>query len=132
MGTIDIDRSDPEVLTVRFRGTVEDAVFQAYLDVIAARVQQGKRYALLIDALEAGVPSPPQRRMQSEFTAKHQKTMVGVCCGIAFVISSPLIRGALTAMLWFQPMPVEHAIVGEVDEGRRWCRAQLSGATPAA
>jgi hypothetical protein len=83
MGTIDIDRSDPEVLTVRFRGTVEDAVFQSYLDVIYARLQQGKRYALLIDALDAGVPSPPQRRMQSEFTAMHQKTMEVVCCGVA-------------------------------------------------
>lgn len=125
MGSIDIDGSDPDLLTVRFSGTVDDASFQRYLDAVYTRMKAGKRYALLIDALDAAVPPPPQRRMQIDFTAKHHERMV-VCCGIAFVIGSPLVRGALTAILWFQPMPVEHAIVASVDEASSWCRAQIA------
>ncbi len=126
MGSIDIDRSDPELLTVRFNGSVDDAQFQHYLDAVYARMKQGKRYALMIDALAAGVPPPTQRRMQIDFTAKHQHEMA-VCCGIAFAIAHPLVRGALTAILWFQPLPVECSIVGSVDEATNWCRAQLAG-----
>ncbi|MBC7173876.1 MAG: hypothetical protein H5U40_15655, partial [Polyangiaceae bacterium] len=45
--------------------------------------------------------------------------------GYAFVISSSLVRGALTAILWLAPMPAPHRVVGTVGEGEAWLRGLL-------
>ena len=50
-----------------------------------------------------------------------------LCVGGAFVISSPIIRGALAAILWMQPLPWPHTVVGDVAAGERWARKKLAG-----
>ena len=44
----------------------------------------------------------------------------------AFVIDSPIVRGALTAILWIQPLPYEHRIVGTRADANAWLRGQLT------
>ena len=45
--------------------------------------------------------------------------------GSAFVISSPLVRGGLTAILWLQALPSPFIVVATRPEAESWARAQL-------
>ena len=123
VGAIDIDDSALPLLRIKFHGSVDDDEFQRYLDAVKTQMMSGRRYALVLDALDAAVPTPPQRRLQAEFIAEHRAQMATACVAVAFVIGNSLVRGALTAILWFQPMPVQHAVFGNVAAAEDWCRA---------
>jgi hypothetical protein len=42
--------------------------------------------------------------------------------GAALVITSPVVRGMLKALLWMQPMPQPHIVCGTTEEALRWLR----------
>ena len=48
--------------------------------------------------------------------------------GVALVISSPVVRGMLKAILWMQPMPQPHVVCATVEEGLAWLRARCRDA----
>ena len=41
-----------------------------------------------------------------------------------------VVRGALIAMLWVQPLPFPHKVVADVAAADAWCLQQLNGAGP--
>ncbi len=122
------DATTLPLLRITFAGSVDDAAFRAYLGEYRAVLAQGKPYAVLLDASEAGVPSSAQRKLQADFMRDNAGAMGAVCVGGAFVIQSTLVRGALTAILWLQPMPFRHVVVSTMAEGEAWCRGRLVAA----
>ena len=84
------------------------------------------RYAIVLDASTAGVPTPSQRRMQTDQMRTDYERIKRQCVGGAFVIPSQLVRGGLTAMLWVQPLPFAHKVVADLPSAEAWCRAQLA------
>ncbi len=125
-----VDTSRPPLLRVHFDGVVDDDAFQRYIDELKAWVDRGERYAMLVDATSAGVPGSAQRRMQTDFMESYQQKLKRLCVGAAFVIPAPLVRGALIAMLWVQPLPFPHKVVADVAAADAWCLQQLNGAGP--
>jgi hypothetical protein len=121
-----IDDSRSPLVVVRYVGRVDDDAFRAYLDSHRKVLDKGEPYALLADALEAGVPSPPQRRMQAEFLRVEQHRLARLCVGTAFIISSGVIRGALTAILWMQALPMPFTVLSTRAAGELWCRQRLA------
>lgn len=119
---------DGDHLTVTFEGTLSDDEFAAYLDQYGARLIRHARYALTIDARNAGVPNSHQRRLQANWMKRHQADVGQRCVGIAFVITNQLVRGALTAILWLQPLPAPSEVVADVETARRWCHKRLEAA----
>lgn len=122
------DATNLPMLRITCTGVVDDDAFRAYLGEYQAVLAQGKPYAVLFDASEAGVPSSAQRKLQADFMRDNAVLIGALCVGGAFVIQSTLVRGALTAILWLQPMPFRHVIVGTVAEGEAWCRGRLTAA----
>jgi hypothetical protein len=122
------DATTLPLLRITFAGSVDDDAFRAYLGEYRAVLSQGKPYAVLLDASDAGVPSSAQRKLQADFIRDNAVVMGAVCVGGAFIIQSTLVRGALTAILWLQPMPFRHVVVGTVAEGEAWCRGRLTAA----
>jgi hypothetical protein len=120
-----VDGSRAPLIVVRFVGTVDDDAFERYLAEYAAVFDAKQRYAVVLDAMEAGVPTARQRARQAAWMGEHDATLRRLCVGGAFAIRSGLVRGALTAILWLQPLPFPYAVVGSVPEAELWARARL-------
>jgi hypothetical protein len=127
MGKITIVEDETGLVTVTFVGAVDDEAFTGYLDTLSKKVARTRPYAVILDATEAERPTALQRKRQAEWIGRHQTQLATFCMGTAYVIGSPLIRGALTAILWVQPPPNPHTVVGTLEEATRWARAQLGG-----
>lgn len=125
MNGIEFDESRLPLMVVTYRGTASTVEFEAFLDRLGGCLVRGQRYALLFDASSAGAPPALQRRRMAEWTASHRGDLTRLCVGTAFVITSTLIHGALTAILWLQPLPYPHVVVASRREGEAWCRRQL-------
>jgi hypothetical protein len=114
------------LLEVTFSGTVDGPTFDAYLDDLtrAIRFRAGPR-VLLMDATTCGYVSASARKKQADWMRDHDEETRAVTAGIAFVLPSPWLRGALTAILWLQPLNCPHAVAPDVDKGLKRCRAWL-------
>ncbi|CAN5298581.1 hypothetical protein BH09MYX1_BH09MYX1_05970 [soil metagenome] len=123
---IALDRSKWPVVIVRFVGTPSDEEFARYLAIYDELLAEKQRYGLVFDALAADVPTARRRAMQAKWIRDHSVQLAEYCLAGAFVIGSPLIRGALTAIFWIQPMPFPHVVCGKVEEGERWVRQCLT------
>lgn len=121
--TIDFTRLP--VLAVTFVGTVDDDAFRRYLDELAGVVKTRSPYVLLADATRADRPTARQRTLQAELLREHSDLFGRYCKGAAFVIDSPVVRGALTAIMWIQSLPYEHTVVATREEAERWLRGRV-------
>jgi len=126
MGQIVVDTSRLPLLVLRFQGQVDDVAFDHYLAQVKRNLDRERRYVLLVDATEASTASASQRRLQADFMKTHQAALARHCAAAAFVITQPLIRGVLTAILWTQAFPFEHIVLKEVADAELWCRARAA------
>lgn len=124
-GEIVLDFGTLPVFDVSYVGTVDDATFERYLADLVAVLSVRQPYALLADATRSAPPSARQRRMQAECIRDHEAGFARYCRGAAFVIDAPLIRGALTAILWTQRLPYDHVVVPTRADALRWLEGQL-------
>lgn len=129
MPSISIDNSRAPLLVIRFDGVVDDVVFDRYLQDIhdlGMRRAPGEQYAMLLDGRGGGRATASQRHRQTEFIRTHHAQLAEQCAGAAFVLTNPVARGVLTAMLWVQKMPYEHVVVGSMLEAEDWCNRHLA------
>jgi len=132
MGSIAIDDGGYPLVVVTFDGTVDDDAFDAYLTRMDGYAARRQRNAFVFDASTSGRTPATQRRKQAEWMKNNEATLRAFSAGSAFVITSPLVRGALTAILWLQSMPSAYTVVGTRSEAERWARAQLQAPAPKA
>ena len=128
---VQVDDSQLPFMVVRFLGKFTDEEFDEYLREYAAMLERRRtqgRLAVVIDARHSGMPTSKQARQQADFLAEHAALLGDVSVGTAFVIASPIIRGALKAILWMQPMPTEHTVVESVGAAEAWTRQKLEAA----
>lgn len=88
--------------------------------VVADDVRLGRKTVMIMDMRQAAPLSASQRRTSSAWMKQHLQRFSQASFGTAFAIESPLVRGVLTALLWFQPMDVPHEVVRDVDDAMRW------------
>jgi hypothetical protein len=128
VGSIVIDDSRRPIIVVRFDGLVSDAEFERYLGELEAQLEPGQRVCTILDARLAGRAPPRQRKLQADWLARNAGRLRESSVGSVFVITSALVRGVLTAIMWLQPMPVPHAVVATMDEAERWAESRLAAA----
>ena len=119
MGRITVDRGDWPLVRITFDGTVDEEQFEAYVRAHADLLDLGEPYVAIFDAREGGVPSAMQRQLMASCTRTRQEDIAKLCVRCVFVISNPVIRGALTAILWLQPMPCPHDVVSSMEDAER-------------
>lgn len=123
---IEIDRSQPLLMVVRFQRGATDQEFAQYISDYTAILQKEARFgAVFVTA--PGLPMTPPRhvRMQAAFMKEHAQLIEQRVVGVAFALPSPLMRGVLRGVLMLQPMPCQHAVVGTEAEGVAWIKARL-------
>lgn len=123
--TVNVERWP--LIHVRFQGSAEISIWDSYLAQLtrAITTRPGKR-VMIMDASECGMVSAAARRKQAEWMARHDENTRLFTVGIAFVLPSSLLRGALTAVFWLQPLPCPYAIVKDNPTGLERCDAWLA------
>ena len=129
MGSIHVNDSGFPLVVVTFEGSVEDREFDRYLAHLDTLLERQKRSVIVLDAARATRTPATQRRKQAEWMKENQALLRTYSVGTAFVISSPLVRGGLTAILWLQSLPTPYIVVATLAEAERWARAQLEIST---
>lgn len=128
---VDVDDSRYPFVVITFRGRMTDDEFELYLaqteSIMERRGPEGP-YAVILDARQSGMPTSKQARLQADYLARHEDALAKVSVGTVFVISAPVIRGAMKAILWMQSMPHEHVVVETLEAAEAWARAKLEAA----
>lgn len=123
---IEIDHSQRLLVVVRFlRGPTDDE-FRQYLADYSKVLEAEPRFGVVF-ATAPSMPMTPTRqvRLQAQFMRDHREQIEKRVVGVAFSLSSPLIRGVLRTVLILQPMPCPHIVVGTEAEGVAWVKARL-------
>lgn len=123
---IELDDASFPLLLVRFGPDWTAQDFSGYLHWYLLRLQRRQRLAIVFDAVKARPPTALERRQQADFLREHEGLLRLYCTGAAFVISSTMIRGALTAIFWIQPPVYEYTVLPTVVEATAWARQRLA------
>jgi len=125
-GPIVIERQDT-ILTVTVFRDYNDQEHVAHLAELSAIIAQGKvgqvhRWVVVHDLKVPMQPNAKHRSRQAEWMKAHQPELRYRTAGIGFVMSSALMRGGLTAILWLAPLPCPHGIFSTMPEAMLWAR----------
>jgi hypothetical protein len=123
---IEIDRSEPLLVVVRFHAAATDQQFQQYVEAYRAILETETRFgAVYATAPNLPMTPPRQMRAQARFMKESAERIAERVVGVAFSLPSPLMRGVLRGVLMLQPMPCPHTVVGTEAEGVAWVKARL-------
>ncbi|HVY31577.1 MAG TPA: hypothetical protein VHB79_33810 [Polyangiaceae bacterium] len=123
---IEIDRTQPLLMVVRFHSAASDQEFARYVtDYTQILLQEHRFGAVFVTAPGLPMTPPRQVRMQATFMKEHAQLIERRVVGVAFALPSPLMRGVLRGVLMLQPMPTQHTVVGTEAEGVAWVKARL-------
>lgn len=119
---------DGEVVRVAWEGEPDEASLRRYFDDIAEVARRLPRYAILYDVRRAELPTASRRRLLAALSERTSPDVRQGCVAIAFVTSSAVIRAALVAVTWLQPMRVEHLVAETMDEADAFVAERLRAA----
>lgn len=124
-----IDEFDPLRVLVQVTPTTDENLrdhLDAQLIEMRANRERRRKTVVVIDASLGLRPTPTQRKMQADWINEHRELLAATCLGIAFVIPSPLVRGALTAIFWIAQLPIPHTVHGTLASAIDWAAARLA------
>jgi hypothetical protein len=120
-----IDETRFPIVVVEFFGTPTDRQFGEYLTGMTQVLDRASPYALIMDATRSTSTPAKQRSLQAEWMKANHAKLERYSVGTAFVMTSPVVRGMLTAILWLQPLAAPHTVVATRREADVWVREQL-------
>jgi hypothetical protein len=123
-----IDTARHPIILVTFSGYVSEPEFDAYLASMTKVISRPEKTVTIYDARYAIRNPASQRRKQADWLKQHEEQLRQYSLGTAFVITSPFVRGVLTAILWLQPMVSDYVVVGRMDEAEAWAAKKLRAA----
>ncbi len=120
------EEADWPIVTLRIRGGLtpdEETLFtQRSVDYPLRR----SPYIAIVDLLEASTPSARFVRLQASQMKRRERELAAYCRGVAFVIRSTMIRGALRAIFHFQELPCPHKVVRTTPEALAWAATRMA------
>ncbi len=87
---------------------------------------QGPPHVIIMDIRRAPTPPVTHLRSHASWIAQHGETMRKSLLGVVFVADSPMLRGALEALFWMQPMPTKSIVAARMDTAVRALRPLLA------
>jgi hypothetical protein len=120
------DDSRAPLVVVTSTGESSNEDYDAYLERLTALVRRRQRYAIVFDARRSARPTPRQRQKQADWMQANSSAIRSYNVGIAFVIDSAIVRGALTAILWLQETPSPHKVFASLDGAEQWVSGLLA------
>jgi hypothetical protein len=124
MPAVEVDEKHYPLVFIKFTGEPTLDEFRAYLGRLSQLLKRPGHRALVLEASYRA--NAFQRKLQAEWIKDNLETVKQKTAGMAFVIQSSLVRGALTAIFWIQPLPVPYVIVATREQAEAWARQQLA------
>ena len=94
----------------------------------SAEFDEVAKYFVVIDARSLERPSPAVRKIQAEWIKQHREYFARTCLGMAFVVRSKLVRGALTAIFWVVDSPVPYTVHASLQDALDHAAQACAGA----
>lgn len=110
------------IIVFRFSGQITMEELERYLTWQDAMVARRLPNASLVVTENLRMWEMPLLRRQAAWLKEHEPLLRKYSLGVALVITSPVVRGMLKALMWMQPMPQPHIVCGTTEEGLRWLR----------
>jgi len=123
--SVSIDDSLWPLRMVRFVGVVTPQQFEQYLVEMAAGLQRGERFVSIFDLTHGGVATPEHRQRQATWLQEYEPLLREHLLGVAFVVTSPLIRLSLSAIFYFQPLSTPYVVTSRFSEAALWATSRL-------
>lgn len=120
-----IDTTDWPLVLLTTEGDINPADLERHLAEYRALLDRNLPFGVVYDASKIGRVDAHIRRRYAEFHQENNEDFRRLCRGIGFVITSSLVRGALTAVLWMVELPFPYKIFATREEAAAWTRRQL-------
>jgi hypothetical protein len=125
--SIHLDDSLWPLLVARLKGPILDPEFEVYLEGLEACLRRGPFFAIL-DVSHYGTPATSQRQRQVEWLREHQELIRERFLAIAFVVTSPFVRVALSLVLHMRPLACPYVTVSDLGAAHVWMANHLERA----
>ncbi|MEI8256553.1 MAG: hypothetical protein WCJ30_12845 [Deltaproteobacteria bacterium] len=126
---IQLDMGEWPVVLLRPPTTISDGDLSAFLDWFQAmRAKRPEPIALIQDLTAQQQMSTAQRKLITDRMRSGQTPYLG----LGLVFSSPVLRGVLTAILWFKARDYPVKTFRTVEEGLAWARSLAAATSPCA
>lgn len=124
-----LDLGPAQLLCTRIIGARSDADIVRHLEeyrllLLDAR-ERGQKLVDILEIRHATPPTAKQRRMQSDWNTEHEELMRQTLVGFTFVVSSTVMRGIITAIMWIKPLPMPSAVFTDLEEALQWAFERL-------
>lgn len=105
-----------------------DSDYVALLGEISRLVDRGRKFVVLAEGDGIAFPNASQRKIVADWLPTVKGKLEHCSVGTAFVTTSPLQRGAVTALNWIMRPEVPVAAFETEAEALDWCRGTLETA----
>src|SRR5262245_12863444 len=116
MAAITFDVHEWPLVRVRFPEAFTQHEWDAHLDMSHELSARQGNYVFVTDVRGAQAPNAYQRRQAREFYARNDAMLRGRILGAAVIIDSALLRAALGAIYWLQPLPYPFRLCASLEE----------------
>ncbi|PTL82124.1 hypothetical protein [Vitiosangium sp. GDMCC 1.1324] len=123
--SVSIDDSLWPLRVVRFVGTASPRQFEHYLEETTACLRRREQYISITDLTQGGPSTAEHRQRLVRWMHQYEPLMREVLLGTAFVINSPFMRLAVSAVTHLKPLPIPYLIAAQELEASAWAGACL-------
>lgn len=127
MGLWTIDTSQWPIVVHAVEGTLSDRELDEYLREASALMEREGRYLAIMDASRIGSVSASMRSRIAAWQRQYRALMERRCIGVAYVLSSPLLRFVSMTILLATNLSVPSFVCEAREEALRWARGRLPG-----
>ncbi|HLM42500.1 MAG TPA: hypothetical protein VK458_01480 [Myxococcaceae bacterium] len=122
------DDSRWPLLILQFPKTLSTRGQEACLATLVDYLRRGDKVLLLMDLSRIGMVPLDQRWRQVEWFEEHEHLLRERVLGTALILTSPLVRLAISAMLYFKPLPLPLATFDVPASAEAWVAERLQEA----
>ena len=119
---------DAPVLVITFAGETNLMGQREGLEQLIRICEQhdaaGTTFCVLTDFRRAATPKASVRLLTVNTILEHRDLLHRTLNGWAFVLTSPLTRGVITAISWIAPLPFPSKSFATEADARDWCEEQ--------
>lgn len=125
MGDVLLDAAQAPLFMFTFTGPLTVEELARHLRDYQNIVDRGRPFVLMFDARNASMGDPKIRKAYADFLNARSHDLRLLNKGTAFVVTSSLIQGAITAVLWLAPLPFPHKTFTSMDDAVKWLQSRL-------
>ena len=127
-GAVTFDDSLWPLMVVRITGELSPRQFEDYLSRSTRSLQRQERHVCIFDVSALQQVSTEQRQRQVEWLKQNEALMRQTVLGMAYIVTTPLVRLAMGVVFHFKPPPVPYAVVSHLEAAGAWAAMRLDEA----